>query len=99
MTQHKSFQPTNILLVFNLYNPHSGDAGYTVFQSFGSMAAAVHNDLAQVFTQKKSLSYGELEYQSCMQLNTEFVFNDCDGNNYMFRPVLAIIRLPRELKG
>ena len=28
------------------------------------------------------------------QLNHWGVFNDCHGNNYMFRPVLAIIRQP-----
>ena len=42
-----------ILLVINLYNPQSGDAGYKVFQSLGIMAAAVHKDAGPVFTNKK----------------------------------------------
>jgi hypothetical protein len=34
-----------ILQILNLYNlPHSGDAGYAVFQSFGIMTAAVYDD-------------------------------------------------------
>ena len=31
-------------------------------------------------------------------LITEVYFNDCDGNNYMFQPVLAIIRLLGNLR-
>jgi len=34
-----------------------------------------------------------------MQSNTTEVYLMTDGNNYMFRPILAIIRLSRELKG
>lgn len=44
-----------ILLVFNLCDlPHSGDAGYSVFQSFGVMAAAVQDDAAPVLPKKKN---------------------------------------------
>jgi len=32
-------------------------------------------------------------------LRASYMHVHCDGSNYMFRPVLAIIRLSRELKG